>query len=195
MRHAARRFTADRAFRCAGVAVAVVTRERKWWLLAGRIARHLRPGKENSVQQFKQLSLDMIEEGTLLEDLETAFSNIQIKLCEYRNKYGACANKSKAAVTLKINLECKQPQNDLDDALYMVTTEISSKVPTRPSKATVALQASDDDGQERLFARATGSSDDDPRQGILFKKDGTPVTEDDRKKDDDKPPIQLRNGG
>jgi len=122
---------------------------------------------------LKPLTFALIEEGRLAEDLDKAITKCRRELLDHVAKYGPPATaKSKAKVSLEITI---QPEN-ADDGSYAVTGIIKTTVPGRPAVSTLALASVDQDGEETLFVRASGSSpDEDPRQMKLSTDDGRVV--------------------
>jgi len=125
--------------------------------------------------QMKMLTIELIEEGRLLQDVDEALGEIQCGLIEYRKRWGdAAAEKAKGTVTLKLTVCCDDPKNDL----YSVKGEVQVSVPKRPARTTVALEDKEQDGTPALFARASGTTEDAPGQKVLCTRDGRTVDPD-----------------
>lgn len=121
---------------------------------------------------LKPLTFHLIEEGRLAKSLDEEITRARRELLEHVNKYGAAqTTKSKAKVVLEIVLE---PEN-AEDGSYSVTGTIKTTVPGRPAMSTLALASVDQDGEETLFVRASGSSADPPRQMKLATDDGRAI--------------------
>jgi hypothetical protein len=117
------------------------------------------------MSQFKPLTLDLIEEGDFLKAVNEALLDVQRQLLEVVGRYGAQAcSGMKAGLTVSIGFKME----DMGDRTFSIAGDIRKTVPTRPKVHTVGLSDQLDDGRPALFVRATGSSIDDPRQGLLF---------------------------
>lgn len=121
---------------------------------------------------MKRLSVELIEEGRLLDDVNEALAEVEDALIAYRERWGdAAAEKAKGVITLKLTVCCDDPAN----ALYSVKGEVQTAAPKRPARTTIALQDFEQDGTAALFARASGTSHDSPRQKVLCTEDGRTV--------------------
>lgn len=114
-------------------------------------------------KKFVPLSFALVDEGELARDVDEALADTSRELFAHRRRYGVEATaKAKAEVTIKVTI-----QAGVEDADYSIKGSISKKVPGRPARTSIALQDRDDQHQETLFVRATGSDESSPRQGKL----------------------------
>lgn len=122
--------------------------------------------------RFVPITFGLIEEGRFLESVDEALRDAAAKLIEHGKKYGPeLTAKAKAELTVKITI-----QNDgAEDGIYSVKGAIATKLPGRPIHLTRAIHETEQDGQESLFVRASGSTADTPRQGKLSTEDGKPI--------------------
>ena len=117
---------------------------------------------------YAPISFDLIEEGRLASSVNESLQDATKKLLAHVGKYGpAHTAGAKAEVTVKITV-----QFEGEGADYTVKGALSTKLPGRPSVVTRAIQEVEQTGEETLFVRASGSSDDSPRQGRLATDDG-----------------------
>jgi hypothetical protein len=130
---------------------------------------------------FEPLSIDNIEEGDFVNEINRTLLDVQHKLAAYREKYGDKSKKATAELVVKIKLRIEEPDQDL----FSIHTSLAPKVPLRPSRVTVATQAFDQDGRQALFVRKSGSDADDPRQGKMFDGKGRVVGQQSGLPDDD----------
>lgn len=114
--------------------------------------------------KFVPLTLNLIEEGQFLEDLEEQLAEGQRKLIQFVEREGAKAKKSKAVLKIEIALSADDPEN----SAYTIKTAIKSTWPGRLNQVSLAVQEFTDDSQPALFVRSSGSDEDSPRQGKLF---------------------------
>lgn len=118
---------------------------------------------------YKPLTVELLDEGRVLRALEAEFKTAQRALCIYADKHGDKSAKAKATVTLKLEIEVVNPD---DGGQFVVLAKIDSKAPARPVKVTSAFGELDEEGRPSLFARASGSTEGDPRQMVLATEDG-----------------------
>jgi len=114
--------------------------------------------------KFVPLTLNLIEEGQFLADLDAALAEAQRKLIEFVELEGAKAKKAKSVLKIAIALTAA----DVENAAYTIATEIKTTYPGRLNQVSLAVQEYTDDQQPALFVRASGSDEDSPRQGKLF---------------------------
>lgn len=123
-----------------------------------------------SFASFQPVTLELIEEGNLLQDLNAELDRVQRQLCHYVDKHGSKAEKASASVSLKVTLRCES----IEDYRYSIKGEVGSKLPNRPPRLSLAMQLEDEPGQPCLFARAPGTSETHPRQSTIFSPDHPP---------------------
>lgn len=123
------------------------------------------------VKPFKTLEIGMIEEGRLVRDVNQEFADVQRKLCEFVSKWGDRAAGAKGELMLKITIKA----DDTQDGVYSVKSDLRARVPSRPPRVTTAISSVNDEGQTVLFGRASGTTNEDPRQGRMFTEDGATI--------------------
>jgi hypothetical protein len=126
------------------------------------------------VKKFKELQFALMNEGSLAVDLDNEIKEASIKLVDFAKKWGEDAAKG---VTAKINLVITLKNENPADGVYSCKGRVSSTVPTRPARLSVAIAEENEDGQPSLFVRGSGSTADSPRQTVLSTKDGRAVDE------------------
>jgi hypothetical protein len=124
------------------------------------------------MSQYKPLTLELIEEGDYLKAVNNALLELQRQMIVVKREYGAEACKGMVgslSAKIKIKLE------DMGERTFSISGEITKSVPIRPKMTTVGLEDDQDSGVPALFVRSTGSSQDDPRQGVLFPSPNAPA--------------------
>lgn len=124
--------------------------------------------------KFKPLTLTLVEEGRFVAEIDAALAQIQARMVRYVKEHGcerSAGAKAKITVGMIIAYEGPNPE----DFSLKGTLQIS--VPSRPPVVTRATADMDDSGEPALFVRASGSTADDPRQGVLMTEDGRLVDE------------------
>jgi hypothetical protein len=120
---------------------------------------------------FKPLSLEGIDEGRFLAQVEGDLRKAQASLVEFVKKHGPESKGAKAKLTVEITLGCVNPT----DMLFGIKASTKTAVPNRPPSVSLALSDEDDDGTPALFARSSGTSRAIPQQGVLTTEDGRVV--------------------
>ena len=123
------------------------------------------------MKKFVPLTLSLIEEGELIADFNESFRDLQTALIDYAAKHGEEAAKAKATITLKVSIAVASVHDDQ----FAVSALLNVTMPRRPAKSSLALSATDDDGVPTLFARASGTTKDEPRQHRLCTDDGRTI--------------------
>lgn len=121
------------------------------------------------MQSFEAVQVALIDEGRFLIDMDADLKGAILALMKHVKAHGIEATKgAKAEVTAKIAIRF----DGLDESDFSIRTALKVAVPGRPPHATKAV-AEYQKGEEGLFVRASGSTDDmDPRQMRLATKDG-----------------------
>jgi len=117
---------------------------------------------------LKPLTIDMINEGGFVEDLNADLQQLQRDHIAYCRRHGADSEKSVATLTVTIALRCE----NADDEVYSVVHQTVPKMPKRPAQASMVMVGENDAGEAVLFARASGSDESYPSQLKLSTKDG-----------------------
>lgn len=116
--------------------------------------------------KYTEVQIANIEQGDFLKNAEGAFCELQKSIVQFvkENKQAATAT-----LTMKIGIKSNAAGG------FLILTDIDKKTPKKQN-ITVALVADDTvDGQQRLFAQASGTNEGDPDQGLLTLEDGTPI--------------------
>jgi hypothetical protein len=122
--------------------------------------------------KFKELTLELVDEGRLLKDLNGTIKEGMRKLIEFKRNHGKDKAKgSKAVITLTLSMQF----DGQDEHDFSVKGAIAQKLPSRPSSVSKAMETEGDDGELTLFVRASGSTEDHPLQGVLTTKEGAVV--------------------
>jgi len=121
---------------------------------------------------FVPLTFALIDEGRLAAEFEAKVREAQVAVIDHLGAYGDKARKAKAKVRLDIEMVCLDPE----DRTFGVIGQVEMALPKPPACATLALADQDvESGLPLLLVRKSGSTDDDPRQGVLATKDGRAV--------------------
>jgi len=122
------------------------------------------------MEQFKDLTLGLIEQGDLLVDADEKLSDLQQRLICHVERYGDKADGAAVELGIKIKIKYKA-QHDA----YVVVSSVSGKTPSRPDRSTVAMPGETDEGRPTLMVSPSGSRRDHPRQGIIVTDTGEAV--------------------
>jgi len=114
-------------------------------------------------KKLGRMTLDMVEEGNFLADAEQHFLSVQKHLIGYVQAYGDLAEKAKAELTLRVELQV----DSIELETFKVRTEVKPKPPCRPKFETYAIAGFDDAENPCLVVRKGGSRRDNPRQNRL----------------------------
>lgn len=117
-----------------------------------------------------QLTLEKIEEGRLLENINSEISDATKALIAHVRAHGPEATaKATAEITIKIKIQ----KDGVEPTDYSIKGTIASKRPGRPSNVTRAMHEEDIEGDGlMLFVNIAGSTKDHPRQGRFATADG-----------------------
>jgi hypothetical protein len=118
------------------------------------------------------LTLDLIEEGRFLRDLEAELARLQAELIMYRQTFCAEAGGAKGTLVATITIVSDKE----DEHAFAIRTGMKRVMPLRPSQMTIALDdAHPVTGAPVLVVRDSGSDLLDPRQGKMFTDEGKPT--------------------
>lgn len=123
---------------------------------------------------FEPFSLEGIQEGEFLEEINEELLQIQQRLEAFRNKYGAESRKASAKLTIEIDLVITEP----NDGAYGLKSGMKTKLPNRLSSMSMGLAGESQDGRPAILVRGSGSDRDDPRQRKMFDRRGVMQDED-----------------
>lgn len=115
------------------------------------------------MSKYVPLELELIEEGQLLPTINDCLKQIQTQLVRHARQYREKAKGDKAKVSVEICLSVDDPETEV----YGIVCRIKKTVPSPPARGTLAIGGRTQDERDCLFVRDSGSSYDDPRQGIL----------------------------
>jgi hypothetical protein len=123
--------------------------------------------------RFVDLTLDLIDEGRLVEDMEAELRKVQAALIKYAREHRDKAKKAKASMTVKIELSLERVGEGEEGDCYVIKSDISKKLPGRPTSLSTALSGHSDDNEDVLFVQAgLGAGDDNPKQKRFATRDG-----------------------
>lgn len=121
--------------------------------------------------KYSALSIDLIDEGRFVKEINDATQKAAKGLLEYQRKHGKDRTRgAKATVTVKVTIAA-----DKETDAFMVRGDIQEKIPSRPPVIDLAIEECDDAGNDTLFMRKTGGTADSPRQGVLTTREGEVV--------------------
>lgn len=122
-------------------------------------------------KEFCPLSLDLIDEGRFMEQAGKDLAELQAYLSTYCQEHGDKAKGGRAKLTIEVTLVCEDPEQDL----FSIKALVRKTLPSRPPSVTAAIGNENQLGEQCLFVRTSGSTEDNPRQSILCTKDGRAV--------------------
>lgn len=96
--------------------------------------------------RYDEVTVASIDQGGFLEEGEKAFSKVQKQVIAHAKKYGACCGE--VALKVKISVDA--------DGFFKLVTDVSEKMPKKPSRITPAFVNEGQDGSECLFTQAGG---------------------------------------
>jgi hypothetical protein len=120
---------------------------------------------------YEEVTFDGIEEGELAAELDELLRKTGRALARYRETYGDRATGAKGTVTLKISFKIEKA----DDALFSIKSSLGASLPSRPERATIAIEMADQEGMPGLFARQSGTDETHPAQSKLCTQDGRAI--------------------
>jgi hypothetical protein len=124
--------------------------------------------------KFKPLTIDLIDEGEFLNELNADLHKLQGKLVEFMQKHKANAKNALGVLTIKVKMKCIDP----DNGMFSVKAATQIQQPNRPPSETLAMAEENDAGEPALFVRNTGSSKAPPQQGKLTTNRGEVIDPD-----------------
>ena len=123
--------------------------------------------------KFVPLTLEGIDEGELLGDLDQEFAQLQARFIAFCRQYRDRADKATAELGIKITLKLE----DFESNICSVKAAVTVKPPCRPASVSSAIMDSDEEGDDVLFVQRSGSSTGNPRQQKLATRDGRRVAQ------------------
>lgn len=122
--------------------------------------------------KFAPLALELIDEGRYLKDVNLGIDKIVQAMIQYKKDHGKTA-----ATGVKAELHCKLVLcfDGLDDSDFSVKGTTAVKMPGPPARTTRAIENEEQDGQPHLWVRASGGTNDSPRQAVIATHDGRTV--------------------
>ncbi len=118
--------------------------------------------------EFVPISLDLINEGELLNEYNDKIQQAVQTLLEYRKKYGDLNTTGKEiAINLKLKIKMENPE----ECQYSIKGEIEIKNPNPPARMSLAMEE-EHNGKANLLVANSGSHESDPKQMKLFKNTG-----------------------
>ncbi len=126
----------------------------------------------NAKNIFVPLSIDGINEGEFVDDMNAALLEIQTSLINHVNRYEHKANKAKAQLTVTISLVCLDSNNDS----YACAAQIKKVVPAAPPSGSLVMSGVDEaTGKPCLICKSSGSNRTNPRQLQLCTEAGEEI--------------------
>jgi len=112
--------------------------------------------------QFEEVKVATIDQGAFLADGENAFLKVQKKVIAHAKEHGGATGE----VNLKVKISAD------GDGVFKLVTDVTEKMPKKPSRVTAAFVNEGEDGAECLFSQAGGTMSGHPRQMRLCDDDG-----------------------
>ncbi len=137
-------------------------------------------------KKYEPLTVDLIEEGRFIENVNRDLRDTIQRLIDHVKEHGVEASKgAKAELTAAITIRF----DGLDESDFSIKTLTKKRLPGRPAHATKAVCVYDQ-GKPDLFVRASGSTDEDPRQQKLATQDGRAIDQESGKAIQPAPPKE-----
>lgn len=114
--------------------------------------------------EYKELKIDMIEEGLFKDDINKIFANLQKQHGKLVDEWKHNAVGTVSELNIKIKLKCTSHE----DNTFLVGTDIKQKMPCRPARVSMALMDKNEKGDACLYTNSAGSSHTHPNQSVLF---------------------------
>jgi len=120
-------------------------------------------------KNFVPINLGLINEGELLSDYNQKIQDAVKFLIAYRKEFGDLSSLEKE---VEINLKVKIRIDNPKEHQYSIKGEIITKLPNPPAQVSLAMEEGDNKGNSNLMVPFSGSTEDIPEQGKLFKQNG-----------------------
>lgn len=117
---------------------------------------------------MKPLTLELIDEGQFLAELEHEVMKAQEILGDFQQEHGDASEKGTVEVTAKIKFKITNPK----EGTVQISTGTQTKRPQRPGSVTTSIQSEDESGKTRLYVKGGGSDGGHPRQTKFATRDG-----------------------
>ena len=123
-------------------------------------------------KKYKAMRLKDIDEGRFAEAIDEEIRETAKKHIAHVAKFGSQIDgKTKSQVIAKLTIE----YDGNSDGIYTLKGEIANKLPARPSNVTRAFHEQEQDGEDTLLVRVSGSDGSNPRQQKLCTDDGRAI--------------------
>lgn len=121
---------------------------------------------------------DMISQGKVYMDLETALGEVQDRFTRYVIRHGILAAKAKATVNLNVEFTVDEAKAAMigegKQGPMDIRAQVKIKLPDAPPYVSTGIVCQTEHGH-RVFVQRGGSKKDDPRQQVLCTDDGRTV--------------------
>ena len=117
--------------------------------------------------QFVPVELPNIERGKFIVECDSAFNKLLRDFVAYVEKHEVSASAS-LIMGVKINY-------DNAKKAFAIVTDITPKLPKKPSGVTTAFVAEDTESERTLFTQSAGTSKGNPRQTRLQTSTGESI--------------------
>tara|TARA_Y100000310_G_scaffold306832_1_gene348356 strand:- start:701 stop:1120 length:420 start_codon:yes stop_codon:yes gene_type:complete len=124
------------------------------------------------MEQFAELTLDLIDQGEFLPELREAFLQLQEDMIAFTRKHGQAETKGatgKLTVTLAVAFDGGGPGD------FSILAQIKAAMPARPAAVGKAMASTTQTDRPTLYVQRSGSSHADPRQRVLATQTGETV--------------------
>jgi len=125
----------------------------------------------SEITMLVPLNLELIDEGSFMENANKALLNLQAQLAEHVNTYGHKAKGAKAKLSIEIVLGCI----DTEHGAYGCASQIKTTMPSAPPSVSMLMSGSTQTGEGCLLCKKSGSSKDSPKQGKFLTVDGRKI--------------------
>jgi len=123
-------------------------------------------------KQYKAMRLKDIDEGRFAAAIDEEIRETAKKHIAHVVKHGSqITGKTRSKVTATLTIE----YDGNADGIYTLKGEIKNALPARPSNVTRAFHEQEQDGEDTLLVRVSGSDSSNPRQTKLCTDDGKPI--------------------
>lgn len=125
--------------------------------------------------QFVPLTLELIDEGTFLADVNEEVADVQDQMAKFRKQYGPKSAKAKGKLTIELEFSV---EGDGEEDAFAVKSSIKTSLPKKPASVSLAMGGETEDGKLALFVRTSGSDKTHPQQLKLATQDGKAIDPD-----------------
>ena len=123
------------------------------------------------MQKYVPLTLNLIDEGLFVGDINKALASLQGHLVAHQEEHGEASKGAKVKLTAEITMGIEHPK----DGITFIKSQIKKTLPAAPPSVSRAMVGETQTEEPCLLVRQTGSGKDVPNQGVLATAAGVGV--------------------